>query len=189
MYAAVPSIDSPEPWLALAAGQRKPEVAELEVARRRDPHVLGLDVTMDDPACMHVLQRGRHLGRDPQHVSQCDRVDGGIGDPGGKVAAAGVLGDEVRPAIGVFAAVIEGDCVGVTAHARDGIELAPHPQLADVVERLGLDQCEPHLATGMTVGRQIHALVSAPSDQPFELIPPASDRARQPPLLLCARLD
>ena len=87
---------------------------------------------------MHVLQRGRHLGRDPQRVSQCDRVVRGIGDPVGNVAAAGVLGHEVRPAIAVFAAVIEGDRVGVPAYARDGIELAPHPQLADVVEGLGL---------------------------------------------------
>ena len=122
-----------------------------------------------------VSERRGDLGRDLQHLGQLDRVIPGVCDPVGNVVAAGVLGDEVRPAIAVFAAVVEGDRVGVSAHARDRIELAPHAPLAEVVEGLGLDQREPYLATGMTVGREINPLVAAPADQPLELIPTGAD--------------
>ena len=58
---------------------------------------------------MHVVKRRRDVGRDPQRLRQRDRVVPGVCDPVGDVAAAGVLGDQVRPAIAVFAAVVEGD--------------------------------------------------------------------------------
>ena len=122
--------------VARARRLRDAEVGDLDRTFGRDEDVRGLDVAVDDPVAVRVVECGGHLARHAQRFGDGERAV--VVDDAAQRGAVDELHDDVGDVV-VLARVVGRDDVGVS-ELGGGDRLAPEPGPQPVVERqLGVE--------------------------------------------------
>jgi hypothetical protein len=112
--------------VAARLGERDAEVAECGLAVAVEPHVVGLDVAVDDPVGVRVGERQSDLAPRANHLGRLQPARGRARQAIGERAAGHVAGDQARRAV-VVEDVVHRDDVPVTAEPGGQPRLAPQP--------------------------------------------------------------
>ena len=135
--------------LGLGDGPGDAEVHDLDLAVAPDEHVPGLDVAMDDAACVGGREGSCDGGPDPGHLSR--RQGAAASDDGGEVFPVDQLHDDVR-AGRVLAVVVDRDDIGMRQRCGR-LGLLPEPgREVRVLEVLRPQELDRHVATELRVG-------------------------------------
>ena len=110
----------------LALGDGDAEVPERRLALGVDPHVVGLDVAVDDAVRMGVRERVGDLAPGRDHLLRLQASRRRALQPVRQRPAGHVARDEAGRAV-VLEDVVDGDDVAVAAEARGQARLAPQP--------------------------------------------------------------
>ena len=122
------------------------EVAEARGAVVAEPDVGGLQVAVDDPACVGVLERPADVDRDRDRPLELELAPGAIVERPLQVAAADVLADDERnPA--VLAGVEHADDVRMLAELAHRERLAPGAGEHRLRDVLGVEHGDRDVAT------------------------------------------
>ena len=144
---------------------------------RVEPDVARLDVAVDDAALVGVIEAGADVEGDAQRLGHGQPVRLRALQERLHVAARHVLGHDVE-VLALLPDVVDRDHVAVVAQAAHGLGLAAHAAHARLVEAMGLDHADRHLAIDHRVAGQVDALVGALAQQVPHLVAPRGERAR-----------
>ena len=163
------------------------EVAEASGPVVGQPHVGWLEITVDDPAGVGVLQRGGDLRTHAQRLGdrEATRVC-----PGQEIlhrAAGHELTHDERPAV-LVADVVDGDDVGMIAEEGHGLRFAPDAHQSGLVEALGLHGGQRHVAVQGRVIGGVDPFASTLAEESPNQIAAAGEGSRQRPLPACPAL-
>ena len=160
---------------------RQPEIAEPRRTVGRHPDVGRLEVAVNDPAFVRVLERERDLLADSQRVGDREPMIVGPLDRIGDRSARHQLRDDVGLAV-LVADVEHRDDVGMIAEARHRTCLAIDPPATRVVEAIRLDDRDRDVTTEPRVARRVHDLARAFAEQSLHPIAAFThgDRQRAP---------
>ncbi len=132
---------------------------------------------MDDRPCVRVLEGDADLLGDAQGFLDGQAMLRRLAQAALEVAARHVLAHDVElPAL--LADVVDGDDVGVVAEPAHRLRLAPHAREPRLVEALGLDQGEGHVAVELRVVGQVDALLAALAEEALDLVAAGGEGAR-----------
>jgi hypothetical protein len=149
----------------------EPEVTEPHASVLVQVDVPRLQVPVDDPAGVGVLERTAELVADPGRFVDRQPVLGCFPDPILEVPSTHVLGDQIE-LFPVLAHVVDRDDVGVVAETAHRLRLPLDPQPCVRVEPLGLDDRERYVPVETGVPRQVDALLRALAEEALHLVPP-----------------
>src|SRR5262245_5637580 len=161
-----------------AAGRfagRQAEVPEPGVAVVVDPDVGGLQVAVDDPPRVGVLEGPGDVGRDLDRAREFEvtagRSEQPLDVPSGHVAA-----DDERIAV-VLAGVEDRDDVSMVAELAHRLGLAPRAGLNRCADPFRVVQGQGHIVSTRGVGGEVHPLSPALPEESAHLVP-AGDLGR-----------
>ena len=161
----------------------EPEVTDLRRAVLAQPDIPGLEVAVDNPACVRVLQCLGYLVGHAQRLPEGQAVVSGLLQQAGQISSRHVLRDDVRlraPAqIVLFADVEDGDDVRMVAEATHGLCLPAHACKTGLVQTLGLDQRKRYVAVQLRVMRQVNSLARTLAQETLDLVSPRGERGGQ----------
>ena len=146
--------------------QRDAEVADLHLLILGEEDVSGLDVSMDDPFAMRVVERTRALEDDPDRVlERQETIRPTVVVQG--VAARHVLHDDVADVF-LDPRVVNRDDVGVAKHPRDlrfiEEQLAVARAAVLVLERFRERHLDRDVAAGERIVPEVHDAHAAAPD-------------------------
>jgi len=159
------------------------EVAQLRDAIFGEPDVPRLQIAVDDPVAMSVLEGLAELIGDLQDLPQGKAVLLRPSEQLCQIAPGHVLGHDVGLAA-FFAGVEDGDYVRMVAEPRHRLDLALHAGEPTFVQPLGLDDRDGNIAFEAAVSCEIDALAGAlAQDAPHAEAP--AGKGWQPAAGLC----
>ena len=150
---------------ARAAVGREAEVAEPRGTVVAQPYVRGLEITVDDPAPVRVLERAAEVDGDLNRPVELELAPGAVVEHALQVAATDVLADDERdPA--VLARVEDPDDVRMIAELQHRPRLAAGAREHGLGDVLGVVDGDGHLAPGVLgVPGTEHALAAAAPEE------------------------
>jgi hypothetical protein len=156
-------------------GKREPEVAKFGGAVGGEPDVSRLEVAVDDALAVGVLQRPAHLVGDADRLGEGDTVALRLFDQALHVATGHELAHQVWLAP-LLADVVDAHDVGVVAQPPHGLGLALDADQAILVEAVGLDEGEGHVAVELGVVGEVDAFLAALAQESNDLVPAVDKR-------------
>ncbi len=157
--------------------ERQTEIAQHRRTVLGEPDIPRLEIAVDDRPCVRVLEGDADLLGDAQGFLDGQAMLRRLAQAALEVAARHVLAHDVELRA-LLAHVVDGDDVGLVAEPSHRLRLAPYAREPRLVETLGLDEGEGHVASDQRVVCQVDPLLAALAEKALHPVAAGGEGAR-----------